>query len=88
MTDDPDDTDPDELDKRVVPLPRKDGARRKCPICQKPTLHRFRPFCSQRCADVDLGRWVKGIYAIPTEEAPQGEVPGGSTPPDNSDEDY
>jgi len=61
----------DDSDSRVVPMPRKDGGRRKCPICQKPAVHRFRPFCSQRCADVDLGRWVKGVYAIPTEEAPE-----------------
>jgi endogenous inhibitor of DNA gyrase (YacG/DUF329 family) len=43
---------------------------RTCPICNRPlgehedTL-RFRPFCSKRCADVDLGRWLKGAYAIP-----------------------
>src|SRR3546814_4087632 len=70
---DPDELDPDELDRRVVPLPRKDGVRRRCPICSRPAVHRFRPFCSQRCADIDLGRWVKGSYAIPTEEAPEGE---------------
>jgi endogenous inhibitor of DNA gyrase (YacG/DUF329 family) len=29
---------------------------------------RFRPFCSRRCADVDLGRWLKGAYAIPAAE--------------------
>lgn len=64
----------DDSDSRVVPMPRKDGGRRKCPICQKPAVHRFRPFCSQRCADIDLGRWVKGIYAIPTNEAPEAET--------------
>jgi endogenous inhibitor of DNA gyrase (YacG/DUF329 family) len=75
MSNDSDDHDPDELDRRVVPLPRQDGERRRCPICRAPALHRFRPFCSQRCADVDLGRWVKGNYRIPTEEAPEGEAP-------------
>jgi len=70
MTDEPDS---EELDRRVVPLPRKDGGRRLCPICKAPAVHRYRPFCSQRCADVDLGRWVKGNYAIPTEEAPDSE---------------
>ena len=75
----------DDPDSRVVPMPRKDGGRRKCPICQKPALHRFRPFCSQRCADIDLGRWVKGIYAVPTDEAPETEpaAPGAG----DSDED-
>ena len=67
--------DSDDPDSRVVPLPRKDGGRRRCPICSQPTVHRFRPFCSQRCADVDLGRWVKGSYRVPTEEAPERDVP-------------
>lgn len=67
--------DSDDPDSRVVPLPRKDGGRRRCPICRQPAVHRFRPFCSQRCADVDLGRWVKGSYRVPTEEAPEAEAP-------------
>ncbi|WP_407651810.1 DNA gyrase inhibitor YacG [Bombella saccharophila] len=37
-----------------------------CPICHKPTQTTFRPFCSQRCADVDLGRWFKGAYRTPS----------------------
>ena len=37
----------------------------KCPICGKPTDQRLRPFCSRRCADIDLGQWFKGGYAIP-----------------------
>lgn len=36
----------------------------KCPICGKPTVHAVRPFCSARCADIDLGRWVSGAYVI------------------------
>lgn len=36
-----------------------------CPICGKPLVERFRPFCSKRCADVDLNRWLSGSYAIP-----------------------
>ncbi|HEU0220936.1 MAG TPA: DNA gyrase inhibitor YacG [Paracoccaceae bacterium] len=40
----------------------------KCPICGRQTLPRYRPFCSKRCADIDLGRWLKGTYAIPAEE--------------------
>lgn len=38
---------------------------RKCPICRKPAVDAFRPFCSKRCADVDLHRWLNGSYAIP-----------------------
>ena len=36
-----------------------------CPICHRPSDARFRPFCSKRCADVDLARWFTGGYAIP-----------------------
>ena len=36
----------------------------KCPICGKPTAQAVRPFCSARCADVDLARWVSGAYVI------------------------
>ena len=38
----------------------------KCPICGKPVVHEYRPFCSKQCADIDLGRWLKGIYATPS----------------------
>ena len=43
-------------------------APRSCPMCKKLEEHKFRPFCSKRCADVDLSRWLKGAYAIPAEE--------------------
>jgi uncharacterized protein len=36
-----------------------------CPICNRPTDKAYRPFCSRRCADVDLGKWLTGSYAIP-----------------------
>jgi len=39
-----------------------------CPICGKPRVQQFRPFCSKRCADVDLNRWLKGVYAVPVTE--------------------
>jgi endogenous inhibitor of DNA gyrase (YacG/DUF329 family) len=41
---------------------------RRCPICGKPTDAAFRPFCSRRCADVDLARWFRGDYAVPVVE--------------------
>ena len=40
-----------------------------CPICRKPVVDKFRPFCSKRCADVDLNRWLSGTYAIPAVES-------------------
>ena len=39
-----------------------------CPICQDPPDPKYRPFCSRRCADVDLNRWLSGAYAIPAAE--------------------
>jgi endogenous inhibitor of DNA gyrase (YacG/DUF329 family) len=41
------------------------GPQRKCPICGKPTSEATRPFCSPRCRDVDLNRWLSGSYVIP-----------------------
>jgi uncharacterized protein len=50
-----------------------------CPICGKLPLPQFRPFCSRRCADVDLNRWLSGVYAAPVkpEEDEDGTVPDG-----------
>ena len=50
---------------------------RPCPICKKPAADRFRPFCSKRCADLDLGRWLKGSYAIAARDSEdEDERPG------------
>ena len=48
-------------------------AAKPCPICGKPMVARFRPFCSARCADIDLGRWLKGGYVIPGAPAEETE---------------
>jgi endogenous inhibitor of DNA gyrase (YacG/DUF329 family) len=40
-----------------------------CPICSKPQDAEYRPFCSRRCADVDLQRWFSGRYSVPAVEA-------------------
>jgi endogenous inhibitor of DNA gyrase (YacG/DUF329 family) len=45
--------------------PQTKAAARPCPICGKPAVEAARPFCSKRCADVDLHRWLTGTYAIP-----------------------
>jgi len=45
-------------------LAGKAGAR-PCPICGKPSAEASQPFCSQRCKDLDLHRWLSGCYAIP-----------------------
>ncbi|HEX4117511.1 MAG TPA: DNA gyrase inhibitor YacG [Rhizomicrobium sp.] len=41
-----------------------------CPVCGKPREAKFAPFCSSRCAQIDLGRWLKGNYVIPGSETP------------------
>lgn len=40
-----------------------------CPVCKKPVDPAYKPFCSRRCADVDLQRWFAGSYAVPAAEA-------------------
>lgn len=39
-----------------------------CPICKNATDPKFRPFCSGRCADIDLGKWISGAYAVPSRD--------------------
>ncbi|MVA95656.1 DNA gyrase inhibitor YacG [Nitratireductor sp. CAU 1489] len=50
---------------KVTPLRR----RAKCPECGKPSARATFPFCSTRCKDVDLNRWLSGRYVIPGEPA-------------------
>jgi hypothetical protein len=52
---------------------RKGGRARKCPICGALPVAKYRPFCSPRCADIDLGRWFNGSYSVPAVEPPEGE---------------
>jgi len=42
-----------------------------CPICGKPQDVGFRPFCSKRCADIDLGRWFNERYVVPDTGEPE-----------------
>jgi endogenous inhibitor of DNA gyrase (YacG/DUF329 family) len=45
------------------------GRGKPCPICGRPSTIEMRPFCSKRCADIDLGRWLGEAYRIPTTDA-------------------
>jgi endogenous inhibitor of DNA gyrase (YacG/DUF329 family) len=54
-----------------------------CPICGKLPAPKFRPFCSKRCADVDLHRWLSGVYATPVTEVDDED---GSRPDEEQDE--
>jgi uncharacterized protein len=56
------------------PIPLR--PRRPCPICKKMSVQKFHPFCSNRCAQVDLSRWLGGKYAVPAED--QSDNDGGS----------
>jgi endogenous inhibitor of DNA gyrase (YacG/DUF329 family) len=58
-------------------------AKGRCPNCGKETVEKFRPFCSKRCADIDLGRWLDGAYRVPTEEPADIDAP---RPADEDDE--
>ena len=62
---------------------------RPCPICGKPSVQQFHPFCSGRCSDIDLNRWLSGRYVIPAEPAEDIEddipSPPGSIPDDEDD---
>jgi len=49
------------------------SASRPCPICRKPAEAGSSPFCSKRCADVDLQRWLTGRYVIPGEASEDAE---------------
>jgi uncharacterized protein len=66
---------------RTAPL-RAVRTEAKCPVCGKPADINHRPFCSKRCANIDLGRWLKESYRVPTDETPDEEeihTPGRPT---------
>ena len=44
-----------------------------CAICGRPRVEKYNPFCSKRCADVDLHRWLSGGYVVPGGEEPDDE---------------
>jgi hypothetical protein len=65
-------------------LPEKAPASRKAPVCSicgKPVDPAYKPFCSKRCANVDLHRWLNGSYAIAGESVEDEPAP----PPDEAD---
>lgn len=46
------------------------GRGKPCPVCGRPSIVEMRPFCSKRCADIDLGRWLGEVYRVPATEQP------------------
>jgi endogenous inhibitor of DNA gyrase (YacG/DUF329 family) len=64
-------------DRPATPPLRAVRIAAKCPVCGKPAELKYRPFCSKRCADIDLGRWLKEGYRFETDESPGDEgTPG------------
>ena len=53
---------------------RDETSTKPCPICGKPAAFAIRPFCSKRCADIDLHRWLGGAYAITSSDEPDDEA--------------
>lgn len=58
---------------------------RPCPICGRPSSQQFHPFCSGRCADIDLNRWLSGSYVIPGEPAGDDEADSPAVPRSDGD---
>lgn len=52
----------------------------KCPICEKTGTAEYQPFCSKRCANIDLGRWLKEGYRVETDEVPAEDESRGTEP--------
>jgi endogenous inhibitor of DNA gyrase (YacG/DUF329 family) len=59
-------------------MPEPTTIAKPCPICGKPAVAATRPFCSRRCADVDLHRWLTGSYAVPAVESEDEIEDGGA----------
>jgi endogenous inhibitor of DNA gyrase (YacG/DUF329 family) len=62
------------------PVTKLPAGRRRCSICGKPATARHQPFCSARCANIDLGRWLKESYRVATEEPPEEAPDEGDEP--------
>jgi endogenous inhibitor of DNA gyrase (YacG/DUF329 family) len=74
--------DPDDKSSDGKEQPAVTGRAKACPNCGKPVKLETRPFCSKRCADIDLGRWLGEAYRIPAEEPPDGHDAEAASPQD------
>lgn len=59
-------------EKKVVSLQGDELTGRKCVMCKHPAIKKYRPFCSKRCADLDLGKWLNESYVV-SDATPQDE---------------
>lgn len=76
----------------ILPFPRPQAAaaeprakQRRCPICGKTEEEDYRPFCSKRCKQIDLGRWLGGYYRLPGQEVPSSDSPVKPNPEDGNE---
>ncbi|ACI99045.1 DNA gyrase inhibitor YacG [Rhodospirillum centenum] len=58
--------------------------RAACPVCGRPADPALKPFCSRRCADVDLSRWLGGVYRVPVVDRDEDAFPDTDAPPPSS----
>ena len=75
----------------MVKADKKNKKSGQCPICKRAPLAGFHPFCSKRCADIDLSRWLGGGYSVPVVELDEKDldelerfVEGTDVDPDDS----
>jgi uncharacterized protein len=67
------------------PRLRAIGKKNACPVCGKPIEPRYKPFCSQRCAQIDLGRWFGEVYRVPAGEPEADEADRPQKKEDDAD---
>ncbi len=71
----------DQPGSKPPPPPVRLRKRRPCPLCEQPSKQKYHPFCSARCADIDLHKWLGGHYAIPASDPPDFEDDGSGSDP-------
>ena len=65
-------------------MSERNPATKSCPICSKPAVEKFGPFCSRRCANVDLNRWLSGVYAVPVKDEEDEDGAAAAKPGDEA----
>lgn len=50
-----------------------------CPMCKKKSTEEYKPFCTKRCSDIDMGCWLKGGYSIPGHDG-EANIPANDNP--------
>ncbi|MGJ8527832.1 DNA gyrase inhibitor YacG [Maritalea sp.] len=62
------------MNEKTAPSNSPAKSSKPCVMCEKPAVEKYLPFCSKRCADLDLGKWLNGSYAIPVIEEDGGQL--------------